>query len=200
MKNDRTRKLKEIFEEHGGVVKSSVLRANKFYSRDIARLVSDGYLAKIKTGYYAWLTDSEIRDIALASSVIKSSVICLLSAAQYYDLITVNPTAVDVAVLAGGTPPVLPDYPPIRLHRYNRSHFDLGVVQIIVNEIPIRIYNTERTICDLFRMRNLYGMDIALEALKSYMSLKGVNIQRLYGYAEKLRIKTVITPYVEALL
>ena len=111
-----------------------------------------------------------------------------------------NPTAIDVAVHAGGKPPVLPYYPPIMLHRLKKTHFDLGISEVMIDHIPVRIYDKERTICDLFRMRSQFGMDVALETLKTYMSANEVHIQKLYEYAEKMRLKTVIRPYVEALI
>jgi hypothetical protein len=48
-------------------------------------------------------------------------------------------------------------------------------------------------------MRLQIGEDIAIEVLKNYMSGKK-NLQKLYGYADLLQIKTVMRPYVEALL
>jgi predicted transcriptional regulator of viral defense system len=200
MSEKRIKKAKEIFEKQGGIVKSAILRANKFCSKDITELVIAGYLSKIKTGYYIWIHDNDVSDLAIATAVVNHGVICLLSAAQFHELTTVNAALIDVAIPSGGKPPLLPAYPPIQLHRFKISHFDLGISKASLNHVSIRIYDKERTICDLFRMRNQYGMDIALEALKSYMNGKDVNIQKLYEYAEKMRIKTVIMPYVEVLL
>jgi len=201
MKEKRIEKMKMIFEKNGGVAKYSLLRENKFCSKDIAELVSGGYLSKVKTGYYTWVfQNSEISELTLAASVVKNGVICLLSAAAYYELTTVNPKAIDVAVHTGGKPPSLPSYPPIQLHRFKNTHFDLGISEVMIDLFPVRIYDKERTICDLFRMRSQFGMDVALETLKTYMNAKDVHVQKLYEYAEKMRLKTVIMPYVEALI
>jgi hypothetical protein len=43
------------------------------------------------------------------------------------------------------------------------------------------------------------GKDAALEVLKRYMAGRK-NLQKLYGYADTLRIKKIIEPYVEASL
>jgi predicted transcriptional regulator of viral defense system len=200
MRQKRIEKVKEIFEKQGGIIKSAVLRENKLCSKDIAELVAGGYISRVKTGYYTWIHDNTVSDLTVAVAVVKNGVICLLSAAQYHELTTVNRTVIDVAVPAGGKPPVLPIYPPIQLHRFRKSHFDLGISRVSSDHDNIQIYDKERTICDLFRMRNKYGIDIALEVLKTYMNGKDVRIQRLYEYAEKMRVKSVIKPYVEALL
>jgi hypothetical protein len=48
-------------------------------------------------------------------------------------------------------------------------------------------------------MRLRIGEDISIEVLKNYMSGRK-NLQKLYEYAGLLQIKTVMRPYVEALL
>ena len=58
----------------------------------------------------------------------------------------------------------------------------------------VKIYDKEKTICDLFRYRNKLGEDIAIEALKKYLRLKDYKIKKLSEYADKMRIKTIITP------
>jgi hypothetical protein len=48
-------------------------------------------------------------------------------------------------------------------------------------------------------MRLQIGDDVSIEVSKNYMSGKK-NLQKLYEYAGLLQIKTVMRPYVEALL
>jgi predicted transcriptional regulator of viral defense system len=201
MKTHRIGKAKRIFDEYGPIVKASVLRENKLCSREIAELIAAGCLSKIKTGYYAWSADvTDIHDLEIAATVIRNGVICLFTAAQYYSLTTVNSTAIDVAIPLAGKRPILPDYPPIRLHRVSKNVFNIGITSVKISEAMIKIYDKERTVCDFFRMRYQLGDDVALEVLKNYMSGSGKNIQKLFEYAAKLRIKSVISPYVEALL
>ena len=64
----------------------------------------------------------------------------------------------------------------------------------------VKIYNKEKTICDLFSYRNKLGEDIALEALKNYLRSKDFNLNKLRQYANKMRIKTIIAPYIKAIL
>jgi hypothetical protein len=63
----------------------------------------------------------------------------------------------------------------------------------------VKVYDRERTLCDLFRMRLQIGEDVAIEVLKSYMA-GAKNLQKLFEYAEILQIKGVLRPYVEALI
>jgi len=101
-------------------------------------------------------------------------------------------------------------------HRYNATHLrDEGVKVYAVKEglhqlgvaglktiygRPIKVYNRERTICDIIRNRN--NMDIAIlnEAIRRYLGAKDKNIPLLLRYAEKLGVLNVVRNYVEILL
>jgi hypothetical protein len=63
-----------------------------------------------------------------------------------------------------------------------------------------KIYNAEKTICDMFRYRNKLGEDIALEGLKNYLKRKDANINKLWEYAIKCRVKTIVQPYIKAMV
>jgi hypothetical protein len=62
------------------------------------------------------------------------------------------------------------------------------------------MYNKEKTICDMFRYRKKIGEDLALEALKNYLRGKGSNIKKLHQYAVICRVKTIIVPYIKAMV
>jgi hypothetical protein len=62
------------------------------------------------------------------------------------------------------------------------------------------MYNKEKTICDMFRYRNKIGENLALEALKNYLRRKDSNIKKLNEFAIVCRVKTVMLPYIKAMV
>lgn len=64
---------------------------------------------------------------------------------------------------------------------------------------PIRLYNLERTMCDIIRGE---GSDpqIVLEAMKRYARYDKKNINLLFEYAERLRVQKKMLRYMEMLL
>lgn len=143
--------------------------------------------------------ENEISDIEKVSTIIPFGILCWYTAAEYHDLTTVNPSAIYIAVPSIRTRVSIPESPPVVLIASSQKTFELGLQTIGNENMSIRIYDRERTVCDFFRKRNLLGIDLAIEVLRNYMSGKR-DLQRLFKYAEKLRIKNVIRPYVEALL
>lgn len=201
MTEERINKIKAIFEQYKPVVKTAILRKNKICSRDIKELIDNGYVIKIKTGYYAWNSGfEELHDFEVIQGIIPTGVISVFSAAVIHELTTVNPMDISVTIPAKMIKPKLPDYPPIELFYTSNKNLELGMVEHPMEHMNVRIYNTERTVCDFFKYSGKVGSDVALEVLKSYMSRKNKNLQKLFEYAARLRVKKYIKPYVEALL
>jgi predicted transcriptional regulator of viral defense system len=200
MTNTKMLRVRKVFTDYGPVVKMNILRENKLFSRDIAELISLGFIRKLKAGYYVWTAaQEEISDLELACAVIPKGIICLQSAAHIHELTTLIPMSITIALPSDSMRPILPVNPPIELIMTPPKLFELGLVVEEGSQGELRIYDRERTVCDFFRKRNVLGEDLALETLRSYMNGKR-RIQLLMDYAKKLRLKTVITPYVEALL
>lgn len=200
MTEARMRKIDSIFADEGPVVRASAFLEKKFCSKDIAELIANGYLEKIRTGYYIKKkVIDELSEIELVALIIPQGVISLFSAAQFHNMTTVNPSSICVTLPKEIRTPVLPGHPPIKIYKSLRSIYEVGIDEIPMQHCVAKIYDRERTVCDFFRMRLQLGDDIAYEVLKSYMSGKK-SLQRLYEYASLLQIKSVIRPYVEVLL
>lgn len=193
----------EFIKSSGGYAKMNQLREAGFQTRDIKKLVDDGKIEKVKSGLYKiWdFIDGEtvnpsFIDVCKASP---SSVICLISALDYHELSTINPSSIYAAIPKSKKPPVI-NYPPIKFYYWENSIYETGIMEIKTKSGIVKIYNKEKTICDLFRYRNKLGEDIALEALKNYLRSKDFNLNKLRQYANKMRIKTIIAPYIKAIL
>jgi hypothetical protein len=110
---------------------------------------------------------------------------------------TVIPASIEITLPASMRTPALPSYPPITV--YKSIYCDVGVETVKQKGYELKVYDRERTLCEFFRMRLRIGKEAALEVLKQYMAGRK-NLQKLYEYADTLRIKKIIEPYVEASL
>ena len=64
----------------------------------------------------------------------------------------------------------------------------------------VSAYCAERAICDLFRSNTAPDLQLALPAIRSYLSSEGRNTVRLMEYARRMKVEAKIRPYVEAML
>lgn len=207
-------KIITYFKKHGGYALMKELKTASFQTRDIARLLEEGAIIKVKPGLYRLANvgaavlpllrgkgsgstiSQEMMDVCKA---LPHGVICLASALAFYDLTTFNPSEIYVAVPNAAKAPKI-DFPPLRVFYFRERFYKAGIERIEVPSCSIKIYNKEKTICDMFRYRSKYGEDLALEGLKTYLSRKEANINKLRKYAEICQVKTVMIPYLKALI
>ena len=184
---------------------SPILKMGALHKRGITghvlqARIDSGKIIKLKPGYYVWADRiAEMTDNEIATAVIPNGTLYCLSAAVVYDLTTIIPDTVSIAVPNTGRTPKLPVYPPITLTAFKPGLFELGRTTIQLPHGNVPIYDRERTVCDLFKHRDKIGKDVVLEVIRNYMR-GDKNIQRLYQYAQQMRLLSKLQPYVEALV
>ncbi len=68
----------------------------------------------------------------------------------------------------------------------------MGVEDIETEYGVVKIYNIEKTLCDIFRYRKKIGEDIAIEALKDYANRKDADFFKLNKMAKMCRVDKII--------
>ena len=196
MTASRVQKIKKLFKAGGPVLPASALRSIGFCGKDMEALVREGYLQKLRRGYYA-PRETVLDEYAVTASLIPAGILTLFSASAYHEMTTVIPSSIEITIPASMRTPTLPSYPPITV--YKSIYYDVGVETVKRKGYVLKVYDRERTLCEFFHMRLQIGKDVALEVLKQYMAGRK-NLQKLYEYADTLRIKKILEPYVEASL
>lgn len=67
-------------------------------------------------------------------------------------------------------------------------------------ENEVVLYNKERTLCDIFQTRHNTLKAVQIDAIKTYVSLKVKDLNKLIRYARKFRVKETLHTYLEVLL
>jgi predicted transcriptional regulator of viral defense system len=191
------------FKKLGGYATMKELKKASYYSRDISNLLKEGVIEKIKPGLYR-LSELPVKVTFRESLVdvchaVPECVICLTSAFEYHDLTTFNPSEVSIAIPHANRAPRIMN-PPVKTYYFRSRFFALGIETYKAKAGIIRVYNKEKTICDMFRYRNKLGEDLAIEGLKNYLRSKDANLKVLQEYAIKCQVKTILIPYLRALV
>lgn len=91
-------------------------------------------------------------------------VVCLLSALQFHGLTTKRPPDLWLAIEEKAWRPRL-DYPPLRVVYFSGNALTEGIETHTIQNVPVRVYNVDKTIADCFKYRNKAGLDVSIEAL-----------------------------------
>lgn len=189
-----------VFQKNGPVLKASELKLYGIGSRDLILLQKEGLVRKIRTGYYIWAADKGGPDrLELVQMLIPDGVISIHSAAAIHRLSLAEKDTVAVTIPASRMKPVLPADPQVELfYTSDASHME-GVLEYPFPHGKVKVTGPERTVCDYFRYIKRTGSENAMDVLKTYMADNNRDLKRLISYAQRLRVRRYIEPYVEAL-
>jgi len=194
-------KAQDIIRSKGGIIRTVDAQASGIHPRTLYQLRDSGILEQLSRGVFKLAEKANISDpdLVIVAMRVPKGVLCLVSALAYHGITTQIPHEVSIAVPQGSKAPKI-DNPPVRIHKYSDATYSMGIEEHMIDGVKIRVYDPEKTLVDCFRFRNVLGMDVVLEALKLYRSRMKMDINKLMRYASASRIKTVITPYLEATL
>ena len=196
-KNQQQQALK-LLERHG-MMRLSELMAHGIHPPTLARLVEKGEVVRPARGLYE-LADREIElahSLAALAKRVPRGVICLISALQYHESTVQMPRSIWMAVGERDRIPRI-DTPPARFVRFGGQALTLGVETHRIDSVPVKIFDPAKTVVDCFRFRNTVGLDVALEGLRMALQARKASPDAIAGYARKLRIWTVLRPYLES--
>jgi predicted transcriptional regulator of viral defense system len=170
------------------------------HPRTLYALRDSGILEELSRGLYRLKSLPPLNepDLVTVARKVPQGVVCLLSALAFHGLTTQVPHAVHVALDRGAERPRLA-YPPLRVFWLSGAQFHEGVEERQTDGTMVRLYGPEKTIADCFKYRNKLGLDVALEALRTWRQQSGVRADRLLHYARVDRVERIVRPYLEAL-
>jgi predicted transcriptional regulator of viral defense system len=184
--------LKKEFQRCGGILKTVELKDLGLSSRQIKRLLNEGIITKTKRGFYE-LTDYVIREEVIIARLFPRAVIFLESALFHYDYTDRIPPAWQIAVdRYSKTTQYRIDYPLIEPYYLEPKFLDIGVDIIEIDGIEIKIYNRDRTICDVLRYEKKLEKEVFYNVIGRYIEDSKKNIRKLFEYAEIFNIKNKV--------
>ena len=167
----------------------------------IGKLEKDGLLRQVNRSTYENLSyKGDENDFFSAEAFVPNGVICLMSAARYYELTNFLPDTIDVAIERKKKVVTLPDWPEIKIFYFNPTRMELGVSEIWEGDNVFHIFNIEKTVVDIIYYRNKIGIEETTEVLKNYLKRENRQIDRLYAYAKQLRCEKIVRTYLEILV
>ena len=167
----------------------------------IGKLEEQGILSRVNRSTYENLTyKGDENDFFSAEAFVPNGVICLMSAARYYELTNFLPDAVDVAIERKKKVNTLPEWPEIRIFYFAPARMDLGVTEIQEGGNCFHIFDIEKTVVDIIYYRNKIGIEETSEVLRNYLKRRDRQIDRLYAYAKHLRCEKIVRTYLEVLV
>lgn len=183
-----------------GLVRARDLAPLRIPAMVLTRLVQNGQLERVTRGIYAISGQGLASGSALGvvATRIPGSVVCLASALQVHELSTWISPEVWIAVAQHRRPPQM-DWPPLHLHYVRPELLTIGVEERVIDGVTVPLTTPARTVADCFKWRSSVGLDVAIEALRSYLITYKDGRDELRRMAELCCVSRVMRPYLEVL-
>ncbi len=192
-------KILKIVEKNNGYITTKEVVKNGINKTFLTNMVNKGILVRISRGYYGLpdYIEDEYYKIASKSKCVRFS---MATALYLHNLSDRTPLVYNVT-LPFGYSGVLQKEKNVIPNFVKRELLDLGVVEIISPfGMKIKVYDIERTICDIIKNKNKMDAEIFSKALKDYAKSKNKNLSRLTKYAKAMNIEKKVSGYMEVLL
>ena len=200
--NTAKEKAIDMIRKQGGIIRTQEALRRGIHRRTLYGLRDGGMLLPTSRGLYQ-LADMESFpteiDLVNVAKLVPHGVICLISALFFHELTTQIPHEIWLAVERKARKPNV-DYPPVRSVFFTGPCFREGIEVHRIMDQDVRIYCAPKTVIDCFRRRNEVGLDVALEAARSYLKRRGASPSMLMNYAKLCKVEKLVTPYLEAMV
>ena len=185
---------KKIFDKHNGVIKLSDFTAKGFHNTELNKLIEKGFVEKIKTGYYEWIDGDIVSDAVVIGKLFPEGVVCLDSALFLYGYTQRTPYTWHVAVSKNKKKSKYKiNYPRMQFYFLIDDYMEIGISEIMFEGHPMKIFDRDRTICDVIRYELKMDKEVFNYAVMTYVNDSKKNIRNLLDYAEKMNIKNKVS-------
>lgn len=188
---------KEVDSGNGIIYRTKDLNEKGISNYVISKMIDQGSLVKVCHGIYA-VDDIKELHVTDINVMVENGVISLMSAAMYYKLIDGSVTRCTLTLDRDQKPPKIPY--DIFAYIYTTSGlYGIGLNVIDCQGRKIKIYDVERTVCDILKHRNKYDKKVVNQIFINYLKRPDKDIEKLIDYSKQLRIYNVVKQYLEIL-
>ena len=191
--------LNKLLQENNGYLKTSDAVAAGVSRTMLGYYVRRYQLERVAHGLYmsqdAWEDELYIIQVRYPEAVFSHETSLYL-----LNLANREPTPISVTLKTCKNTSLLSKQ-GIKVYKIKEELFDEGVISArSPSGHTVKVYNAERTICDLFRSRRNIEIQDLQDAIKTYIRLKEKNIPLLMRYAKAFSVEKIVRRYLEVLL
>lgn len=192
-------KIIELAEKNNGYIRTKEITDNNILKKYLKELVDEKKLLKLSRGLYM-LSDCFEDEYFVFQATNSDAIFSLETALYLHNYNDRVPTVYNITVPRnyGGN---LRKVDNVDLIYVSPKFHNIGIIEI---ESPlgqkIKVYDLEKTICDIIKFKNKIDPEIFSKALKQYTKSKERNLNNLIIYARKLKVEEEVRNYLEVML
>lgn len=179
-----THRIRDLMNRTGGIITSKELRESRIPTTYLTRMVNSGELIRVDRGIYI-NSKGDYDEYFFFHKRYDVAVFSYVSALYLHQFTDVIPDKMEVTVYKGYNPHRIKER--TKVHFVSRDILDLGVTEgSTVFGNHVKVYDLERTICDLVKNRSDIEAELFSKTINRYVRYGNKDLNKLYEYAEKM--------------
>lgn len=191
----------DVFNKVGSIAKIADFVAVGLKNYDVVSLCNQGYIERIRNGFYKLPNAEEPKEESLISKLLPQGIVCVESALFYYGYSDFAPREWTVAVPRSFSRAIKAmQEVPVKAYYVQNEFYNYGATVGNFNGVELKVYDRERTICDCFKYRSKLDNEIFNKAINAYVADPKKNLANLSKYAKNMGVYTKLMNVMEVLL
>lgn len=134
----------------------------------------------------------------IINSLFPDAILCMETALFYYRYSDRNPVEWNITIDKNTSRQRTQiDYPFVKAYRVEPALLSVGETKGEIDFTEVRIYDRDRTICDILRNMNKMDKEIFNKAIQNYVKDPKKNIPNLIQYAKVLRVQKRVKDFYD---
>ena len=181
-------RIDALVTEQDGLAQTAEIMALGIDYRRILQFVKEGYLIRIKNGYYTtkyYECSEEERIVRL----FPDGILTMETALYYYGYLKNRPYAWQIAISKNTSKSRFKiDYPNVQPYYCEENVLSLGITNIDVAGKQMKIYTKERLICDCLKYQEKMERNDFKQAVLTYIQEEEKDIAALMDFARERKV------------
>jgi len=193
--------VREIIVNSGGIAKTAQFIKAGLTTFDVANLCNNGYIKRIRQGYYQLPETKNMNEEQLISILLSGGIVCMESALFHYGYSDFSPRKWTIAVPRTFSRSKLKiDKISTKIYYIQNSQFEIGKTVDDFNGVKLAVYDRERTICDCFKYKAKIDNELFNKAINNYAIDDKKNLTNLSKYSKKMKLYKKVIDLMEVVL
>lgn len=179
-------RIREQVKISGGIITYKELKKNSIPTIYLKRMMEKGELTKVDRGIYIG-SNGDYDEYFFFNNKYKVPVFSFLSALYIHNFTDIIPSEKEITVYKGYNSHCVKDNTII--HYATKEIYELGITEkkTMFGNI-VKVYDLEKTICDLVKNRNKIDSELFSKAINRYGRYENKDLEKLYSYSKKMKI------------
>jgi len=178
-----------LFKKNNGFLKAADLYSAGATRKEVSSMLECGDILRVKRGYYQLAHMDDPNEAALIAKLFPEAILCMDTALFHYGYSDRTPLEWTMAVSRNISKSRFNlTYPFVKPYYVDEKYLNVGISEENIDNVKIKIYDRERTICDCLKHKNKMDGEMFGKAIQAYLNDPQKNIKNLAAYAKQLRV------------